>query len=824
MNTPGRPRRRGKILALLAAFATLACAGTAFGADPPAITGGPATDPTNVSPSYTITGLDPTATIEWTLTLGGSTADSGSGLSPLTVGPLGVADGVYTLSATQTVPLDPVVSTATIASFVLDRTGPAAPSIVSGPPAISNVRSQSFTYTASEVGGTFEYQLNGATAAAGDAGVSLTALADGTYTFSVRQVDVLGNAGPFSGGYTFSIDGSPPGLPTIQSGPPAASNIRDWAFTYSGTEAGGTFQYQLNGGTPVGAPAGGVTLAALADGSYTFAVRQTDALGNVGLFSSAWAFAIDGTSPVAPTLTTFPATPTNVTTPTFAWNGEIGIGVTSHVQIVGPTAVGPAVAASPYVPPVPLVAGTYTFQVSQNDVLGNVGPAAVIPFTVDTVPPAGGAIAHVPATNALAGFSRSTTIAVNLATAAADTVNGTLPSTSAITYALTAANLAPPPVARFSTWAVGTPRTIVVPATQGSTTIFLWARDAAGTGNVSAALPLAPAVAYDATAPVVAGTSFPLPGANATTNFGALANVRINVSEPVQIPVSAIRMCIDPCGVTIPAGVTLAADQTGAILDPFPAALTSPLATGTRYEVQLANVRDRAGNALTGPGSTSAWTFTTSTDGTPPGKVTNLVLSPGIGQIALKWTRPGDPDLARITVLRGTNPPASAADATAARFSLPAVATSFTDVGLTPGVTYHYAVYAEDAVENPSELVRASAVPIAPPIVVTGVLGVPKTWRAYLMSPRKGAVLRTLRPLLRWKPVKGATRYNIQIFDGTKKVVSAFPKGVKYSVPKGRLKQGRRLTWHVWAYIGASHRYVKRPMTSWFDTSKKAKK
>ncbi len=804
----GRRQRRRSILAILAVFASLAWAGSALGADPPIISGGSPTEPTNVQPSYTITGVDG-ATIDWTL----NGVPGVPGASPLNVGPLGGADGVYTLQATQTGP-DPVSLPANV-SFTLDTAGPAAPTIQTGPPAVSNVRDQSFTYSAAEAGGSFQYQLNGNTFTAGDSGVALANLVDGTYTFRVRQIDVAGNAGAFTADYAFSIDGTGPGAPSITGGPPAATNIRDWLFSYSASEAGGSFEYQLNAGTAVAAPAGGVTLTGLADGSYTFAVRQIDGLGNAGGFSAPLAFAIDGTSPVAPTLTAFPVALTNVAAPTFAWNGEASS--TSLVQIVGPTTVAAAPATSPYVAPA-LLPGAYTFQVSQNDALGNAGPATALAFTVDTVPPTGSAIAHTPATNSLPGFARTTTVTVNLTAAGVDTIDGITPSGEAITYALTTVATVPA-AADFSAWTA--PRAIVVPATQGATSIFLWTRDAAGTGNVSAAVPLTPAVVYDTVHPSVAGTSFPVPGANVTTGFGTLANVQINFSEPVQIPVSPIRICFDPCGATVPGGVTFTTDRTGAILDPFPDTPTALLAIGTRYEVELPNLRDQAGNALIGPGSTSAWTFTTSTDGTPPGPVTKLALSPGIGQIALTWVPPGAADLARITVLRGTNPPASAADATAARFTLPATAKSLTDVGLTPGVTYHYAVYAEDAVGNPSALVRSSAVPLAPRRALQAV---PKTYLAHLMKPKKGAVLRTLRPRLTWKPVKGAIQYNIQIWDGKRKVVAVFRRFAVLRVPKGRLKPGRRYTWHVFAYIGARRKFVKRPMTSYFDTHAKAKK
>ena len=311
---------------------------------------------------------------------------------------------------------------------------------------------------------------------------------------------------------------------------------------------------------------------------------------------------------------------------------------------------------------------------------------------------------------------------------------------------------------------------------------------------------------------------------NLTTAFGTLANVQINFSEPVQYPMTLIRMCVNPCGLPIAAAVTYG-EITGpiALLDP-----TATLAIGTTYEIELPAVRDRAGNLLTGPGS-SAWTFTTSSDGTPPGPVAGLAAVPGVGQVALSWKPPPDADLARITVLRSTIPPTSPGDGTAARFSLPANATSFTDVALAPGVTYYYAVYAEDAVGNPSELARTSAVPKAPlvAVVIAGRPKPPKGIFDRFMTPKKGKVLGTLRPILRWRATKGAVLYNIQIVDlnpPSRKVVSAFPKKPAYRVPPKRLKQGHRYAWRVWAYRGKKKGYVKVPMTTWFDTSPKAKK
>ena len=624
----------------------------ASAAEPPTIIGVPL-GPTTTPPTLTITGLDGTAIIDWTLTTNGSTIGSGSGPSPLTVGPLGGIDGTYLIEATQTVPGDPL-------------------------------------------------------------GTSLPAAA------------------------TFALDTTAPGAPTITPLPGDLTNVATQTLSWSGTDTG----------------------------PYTW-------------------------------------------------------------QLTGPSPVGPTSTPTPNTGAVTLLPGLHSLQVQQADAAGNVGPAATYAFTVDTVMPVGGALTHLPGSNATAGFTRSTNVTVTLTAAATDTIDGTTTSTQPITYALSAA-VTPPDPNQFNGWTVGTNRTVNVTAVQGPTTIILWARD--GAGNASAGVPLAPAVVYDSVAPAVAATSFPVPGDDATTDFGPLANLTIGFTEAVQDPHSVIRICIDPCGFAIATAVTVDAARTGAIVDPFPLAPTTPLATATRYEVQLPNVRDNAGNTLKGPGSTAAWTFMTSADGTPPGPVTALSVTPGVGRLTLTWTGPGDGDLARVTVLRSTSPPVSAADATATRFVLSPAATSLTDIGRTPGVTYHYAVFTEDAVGNPSPLTRASGVPTAPPVIASGlppvvppVLRPPATYRANLMTPKKGAVLRTLRPLLEWKRVKGATIYNIQIFDGSKKIVGAFARAPKYRVPPGRIRPGRRLTWKVWAAIGPKRRYVARPMISWFDSSLKAR-
>jgi hypothetical protein len=102
----------------------------------------------------------------------------------------------------------------------------------------------------------------------------------------------------------------------------------------------------------------------------------------------------------------------------------------------------------------------------------------------------------------------------------------------------------------------------------------------------------------------------------------------------------------------------------------------------------------------------------------------------------------------------------------------------------------------------------------------------PTTRNATSMTPRAGARITSVRPVLRWKSRKGASLYNVQIFrlKGTKltKVVTAFPRATSYRVPKGKLKAGYRYVWRVWPFV--NQRFPAQPLgVSYFDVKQTAK-
>ena len=217
------------------------------------------------------------------------------------------------------------------------------------------------------------------------------ALQDGTYTVYAQQAGAAGTA--YTAASTFTIDTTPP-TTSIISGPQGTTSVTSARFAFTSSEAGSTFQCQLDGGawTACSSPQ---SYSSLALGMHTFSVRATDPAGNVDPNPPVANWTIDTPANVPVTLT-LPAdgTVTNNTTPTFsgtasAANGDITVEIDDSsgdpVEVLDATAASSwSVAASPALPD-----GSYTAFASQ---LGSDGVttdySTVIGFTIDTTPPA----------------------------------------------------------------------------------------------------------------------------------------------------------------------------------------------------------------------------------------------------------------------------------------------------------------------------------------------------------------------------------------------------------------------------------------------------
>jgi hypothetical protein len=264
-------------------------------------------------------------------------------------------------------------------AWTIDLTPPAAPTITAKPSNPSNVTAPSFSFTG-EAGASFLCKLDGGAFAACSSPQGYSGLAAGSHTFQVEAKDAAGNVGP-AASYAWTIDLTPPPVPSITAFPPGLSSSASASFSFSDGESGVTFVCLLDTGvfTACTSPK---SYTGVADGGHTFYVAALDAAGNQSTPAS-YAWTVDTTPPAAPTITSGPSSPPPVssTSATFTFAGEPGASLLCKLDAAAFVAcTSPASYSS-------LAQGAHTFQVEAKDAAGNVGPAATRTWTVDTVAP-----------------------------------------------------------------------------------------------------------------------------------------------------------------------------------------------------------------------------------------------------------------------------------------------------------------------------------------------------------------------------------------------------------------------------------------------------
>ena len=159
---------------------------------------------------------------------------------------------------------------------------------------------------------------------------------------------------------------------TIDTSPTDPSNSADATFTFSANEAGSTFECQIDGlgWESCTSPK---EYTGLTDGSHTFEVRATDAIGNVDPTPASYTWVIDTMAPDT-TITAFPPNPSSSPDASFSFTGNdgSGTGVASfECQIDG---LGWESCTSPkeYAG---LTDGSHTFEVRAIDAAGNTDPS-----------------------------------------------------------------------------------------------------------------------------------------------------------------------------------------------------------------------------------------------------------------------------------------------------------------------------------------------------------------------------------------------------------------------------------------------------------------
>ncbi len=181
------------------------------------------------------------------------------------------------------------VSVSGESEVTIDPTVPPAPTITGGPAAPTRISSPTFSWQGEFQTFRWDLTVTGSVTPIRSGGgvqtqATLRDLPDGDYTFRVSQVTDAGRPSA-EATRSFRVDTTAPAPPSILVRPPFPA-IAAPVFTWA-TEAGAYSRWTVvgEGGAPVigltDTPTTTVALPALADGAYSFQVRQVDAAGNV---------------------------------------------------------------------------------------------------------------------------------------------------------------------------------------------------------------------------------------------------------------------------------------------------------------------------------------------------------------------------------------------------------------------------------------------------------------------------------------------------------------------------------------------------------------
>jgi hypothetical protein len=372
-----RQALRTPILTATAIVLALVVAAVASGAPTLSITTGPTGPTRDTTPSFGFS-VGGATTVECSIDQGTpnwgpcAEADEHTSSSPL-------SDGAWTfrVRASDSVP----ETTTATRDFVVDTAEPAA-TITSGPTGATNDNLPTFGFNG-EAGATFECSVDTGSAAyapcsGGATSHSPATLADGSYTFRLRVSDAAGNETFRT--RTFSVDTLAPET-TITSTPLGTTDDESPTFQFSASEGGVTFECRLDSPTfsPCNSPKG---YAGLGESGHTFAVRATDAVGNVGP-EEVETFTVDQTNPSL-AITDGPDGATNDSTPSFQFDAESG--TTVECSVDQGTPVWGSCSSSGSHNAGELANGSYVFRVRAQDAV----PHETIEtraFSVDTVVP-----------------------------------------------------------------------------------------------------------------------------------------------------------------------------------------------------------------------------------------------------------------------------------------------------------------------------------------------------------------------------------------------------------------------------------------------------
>jgi hypothetical protein len=246
------------------------------------------------------------------------------------------------------------------------------------------------------------------------------------------------------------------------------------------------------------------------------------------------------------------------------------------------------------------------------------------------------------------------------------------------------------------------------------------------------------------------GTQVTCTASNASgPTTGTTAPIRIDQTVPTDIAAAASRAPDAGAWFTAPVDITWSgSDALSGIASCTALSYAGPDGSAA---APTGSCRDQAGNT----GAPVA--FSLDYDATPPA-LDAVTATAGPLRAGIRWT--AGADAIRATVVRE---PAGAGAAAKTVADVPAATGAATDTALAPTTTYTWTITVLDAAGN---------------------------------ATSRRVTARTAPMQLRWHSVRGASYYNVQVFRGARKVLSAWP-----ATPSFRLGA-------AWRYLGRAERLV----------------
>ncbi len=602
-----------------------------------------------------------------------------------------------------------------------------------------------------------------------------------------------------------------PDPPTIDEHPANPTNETSATFKFSHPDSTATFECQLDGSDFSACTSPQTYPGPLAGGEHTFGVK---AIAGPASDPALYTWTIDTTPPPPPTITSGPPNLSATPSATFTFTDD-DPSASFQCRIDGgsfATCTSPAQYSLPD--------GSHTFEVKAIDPAGNESAiSSPYPWTIDTTSPPVPTITSGPpnpsgthsARFTFADDDPSASFQCRLdggsfasCTSPADYSLPDGPHTFEIKAIDPAGN--PSPISPPYSWTIDTVNPVVTlsdkpPALTNQTTASF-----SFTSNKPASTfecKLDAAVFSKCTSPVVysglgdGSHTFAVRATAVTTGLPTTYTWRIDTAAPeTTITSGPIPVSNSPSATftfsSSEAGSTFVCSLDAGGISPC-ASPTSYAGLGSGAHTFRVQAVDAAGNADATPASHSwqvAGAGPTRADRTPPARVTSVKRTVGYGLLKLVWRRPPDADFDHSNVFVSTRrgaPPRT--------LVYRGKAGKYTNRRFKNGLYYRYAIVSYDHVGNASREVAL----VVPPSVL-------------LRSPRNGRVVRK-PPRFLWAKVASASFYNIQLYYGAQKVLSAWPNSAKLALTRSWSYEGRRFRlkkgkyrWYVWPAFGPRSR------------------